>query len=89
MIGILGIICRNINNLFFWGGNSCSDLKRDSFDNYYMPLVEIKDFNALLDNELLFDQPVNNKQEPYGKHVEMSRNDAYARGNLLQENGTF
>ena len=89
MIGILGIICRNINNLFFGGGNSCSDLKRDSFDNYYMPLVEIKDFNALLDNELLFDQPVNNKQEPYGKHVEMSRNDAYARGNLLQENGTF
>ena len=54
-----------------------------------MPLVEIKDFNALLDNELLFYQPVNNKQEPYEKHVEMSRNDAYATGNLLQENGTF
>ena len=71
------------------GGNGCSDLKRDSFDNYYMPLVEIKDFNALLDNKLLFDQPVNNKQEPYGKHFEMSWNDAYATGNLLQENGTF
>ena len=29
-----------------------------SFDKYYMPLVEIKDFSTLTDNKSLFDQPV-------------------------------
>ena len=28
-----------------------------------MALVEIKDFNALIDNKPIFDQPVTNKQE--------------------------
>ena len=40
-----------------------------------MPLVEIKDFNALLDNKSFFDQPVKNTQEAYEKLVEMQRND--------------
>ena len=40
-----------------------------------MPLVEIKDFNALIDNKPFFDQPVKNKQEAYEKLIEMSRND--------------
>ena len=39
------------------------NLKRDSFDNNYMPLVEIKDFNALLDNKAFSDQPIENKQK--------------------------
>ena len=34
------------------------DPTRNSFDDYCMPLVEIKDFNALFDNKLFFDQPV-------------------------------
>ena len=45
-----------------------------------MPLVEIKDFNVLIDNKPFFDQPVKNKQEVYEK---MSRNDDYTTGNLL------
>ena len=67
---------RNINRLFvlsFKNGND--DPARDSFDEYYMPLVEIKDFNALIDNKPFFDQPVKNKQEAYEKLIEMSRND--------------
>ena len=36
---------------------------RDSFDKYYMPFVEIKDFNASIDNKPFFDQPVKSKQE--------------------------
>ena len=47
-----------------------------------MPLVEIKDFNALIDNKLFFDQPVKNKQA-YEKPVEVPRNDNYTTGNLL------
>ena len=48
-----------------------------------MPLVEIKDFNALIDNKPFFDQPVKDKQEAYEKHIEMSRNKDYTTGNLL------
>ena len=39
-----------------------------------MPLIEIKDFNALIDNKSFFDQPVKNKQEAYEEPVEISRN---------------
>ena len=48
-----------------------------------MPLVEIKDFNALINNKPFFDQPVKNKQKVYEKLVEMSRNNDYTAGNLL------
>ena len=48
-----------------------------------MPLVEIKDFNSLIGNNTFFDQPVKNKQEAYEKLIEMSRNDGYTTGNLL------
>ena len=48
-----------------------------------MPLVGIKDSNALIDNKPFFDQPVKNKQEVDEKLIEMSRNDDYTKGNLL------
>ena len=50
---------RDINRLFVLsfkdGGN---DPTRNSFVKYYMPLVKIKDVNALIDNKRLFDQPI-------------------------------
>ena len=63
--------------------NGNDDSTRDSFDKHYMPLVEIKDFDPLIDNKPFFDQPVKNKQEAHEKHVEMSRNTDYTTGNLL------
>ena len=48
-----------------------------------MLLVEIKTFNTLIDNKPFFDQQVKNKQEAYEKLMEMSRNDEYTTGNLL------
>ena len=33
-----------------------------------MPLVEIKDFKALIDNKPFFDKPVKNKQEAYERN---------------------
>ena len=38
-----------------------------------MLLVEINDFNALIDNKSFFDQPAKNKQEAYEKLIEMPR----------------
>ena len=63
---MIDLTFRNIKRLFvllFKNGNN--DPTRNSFDKYYMPLVEIKDFNALIDNEPFFDQPVNIKKEAY------------------------
>ena len=48
-----------------------------------MPLVEIKDFNALNYNKPFFDQHIKNKQVAYEKLVEMSRNCYYTIGNLI------
>ena len=38
--------------------NSDNDPTRNSFEKYYMPLVEIEDFNALINIKPFFDQPV-------------------------------
>ena len=55
-------IFRNINRLFVLSfKNGDDDPTRNSFNKYYMLLVEIKDFNALIDNKPFFDQPVKNK----------------------------
>ena len=67
--------------LLFKIGNN--NPKRNSFDEYYLPLVEKKGFNALIDNKPFFDQPVRNKQEAYEKLIEMSKNDDYTTENLL------
>ena len=54
--------------LSFKNGNN--DLMGDSFNKYYMPLVEIKDFNALIENKPFFDQSVK-KQEAHEKLIEI------------------
>ena len=63
--------------------NGNDDHTRDSFDKHYMAWVEVKDFNGLIHNKPFFDQPVKSKQEAYKKVIEMSRNDYYTTGNLL------
>ena len=44
-------------------------IKSHSFQKYYKPLVQIKDFNALMHNKPFFDQPVKNKEETYEKLI--------------------
>ena len=48
-----------------------------------MPLVELKDSNALIDSKPFFDQTRKNKQEAHEKLVEISRNNDDTTGNLL------
>ena len=48
-----------------------------------MPIVEINDFNALINNKQFFDLPLKNKQNVYEKLVEMAGNDDCTTGNLL------
>ena len=81
---MIDLTFRNIDRLFVFSfKNGNPDPSRDSFDKHYMPLVEIKDFNALIYSKLFFDQPVNNKQEAYEKLAEMSKSEYYTSGSLM------
>ena len=74
----------NVNRLFVlsFTRNNAGD-NRDSFSHYYVPNVEIKDFNVLIDGKSFFDLPVKNEEEAYEKIIDMSNNNDYATGNLL------
>ena len=56
---------------------------RDSFYYYYVPNVEIKDFNVLIDGKSFLDLPLKHEEKVYEKIMEHSNNNDYATGNLL------
>ena len=69
------------NRLFVLSFENEND--RTSFSKYYTPKVEIKDFNLLVNGKSFFDVPVKNKEEAYKKIIEISKNNDYTTGNLL------
>ena len=56
---------------------------RDCFSDYYVPNVGINDFNVLIDGKSFFDLPVKNEEESYEKITDMSNNNDFTTGNLL------
>ena len=74
----------NVNRLFVlsFSRNNNTD-NRDSFSDYYVPNVEIKDFNVLTDGKGLLDLRVKNEEEAYEKIMDMSNNNDYTTRNLL------
>ena len=54
-----------------------------TFSKYYVPKVEIKDFNVLIDGKSFFDVPVKNKEEAYEKIMSIGKNNDYTTGNSL------
>ena len=74
----------NVNRLFIlsFTRDNAGD-NRYSFSDYYVRNVEIKDFNVLIDGKYFFDLPVKNEEETYEKIVDMSKNNDYTTGNLL------
>ena len=78
----------NVNRLFVLsfqriaGENNTTKDRRDSFSHYYVPNVRIKDFNVLIDGKSFFDLPVK-IEEAYKKIMDMSNNNDYITGNLL------
>ena len=57
--------------------------ERGLFSDYYVPNVEIKDFNVLTDGKIFFDLPVKNEEDAYKKVIDMNNNNDYTTGNLL------
>ena len=74
----------NVNGLFVlsFERTDAGD-KRDSFSDHYVLNVEIKYFSVLIDGKSFFDLPVKNGEEAYEKIIEMSNDNDYATGNLL------
>ena len=71
----------NVNRPFVLSFANEND--RTSFSNYYVPKTEIKDFNVLTDGKSFFENSVKNKEEGYEAIIEMSKNNDYTTGNLL------
>ena len=74
----------NVNRLFVlsFAGNNNTD-SRYSYSNYDVLKVKINDFNVLIDGKGFFDLPVKNEEEAYKKIIDMSNNNDYTTGNLL------
>ena len=51
----------NVNRLFVLSLENETD--RHSFSKYYVPKIEVKDFNVLIDGKLFFEIPVKKKKK--------------------------
>ena len=71
----------NVNRLFVLSFENETD--RTSFSKYYVPKVEIKDFNVLIDGKPFFEIPVKNKEKAYEQIIEISKNNDHTTGTLL------
>ena len=58
---------------------------RESNDQYYLPIVEIKDYNVMIDGRNFFDQPIKNNLKTYNNVIKIAtgQDDDYTPGCLL------
>ena len=71
----------NVNRLFVLAYQTADD--RQSFSQFYLPKVMVKDFNVVIDKLAFFDLPLKTEEEAYEKIIDISRNNEYTTGNLL------
>ena len=56
---------------------------RQSFSKFYLPNIMVKDYNVIIDKLAFFDLPIKTEEEAYEKIIDVSRNNEYMTGNLL------
>ena len=71
----------NVNRLFVLAYQNFDD--RQSYDEFYLPKVLVKDYNVIIDKLAFFDLPIKSEEEAYEKIIDISRNNKYTTGNLL------
>ena len=71
----------NVNRLFVLAYQNADD--RQSFSQFYLPNVMVKDYNVIIDKLAFFDLPIKTEEEAYEKIIDISRNNEYTTGNLL------
>ena len=72
----------NVNRLFVLAYGQVNN-NRQSFSRFYLPNVMIKDYNDIIDKLAFFDLPIKTEEEAYEKIIDISRNNEYTIGNLL------
>ena len=60
-----------------------NEIDRTTFSKYYVPNVQMKYFNVLIDGKGFFDMPRKHDEETYQQIIEMGRNNDYTADNLL------
>ena len=74
----------NVNTLFVLAYQlDNNNDNRKSFFQFYLPRIMIKDFNVIIDKLAFFDLPIKTEEEAYEKIIDISKNDEYTTGNLL------
>ena len=71
----------NVNRLFVLAYQNADD--RQSISQFYLPNVMVKDYNVIIDKLAFFDLPIKTEEEAYEKIIDISRNNEYTTGNLL------
>ena len=71
----------NVNRLLVLAYQNADD--RQSFSQFYLPKVLVKDFNVIIDKLAFFDLPIKTEEEAYEKIIDICRNNEYTAGNLL------
>ena len=71
----------NVNRLFVLAYRTADN--RQSFSQFYLPNVMVRDFNVIIDKLAFFDLPIKTEEEAYEKIIDISRNNEYTTGNLL------
>ena len=71
----------NVNRLFVLAYQTAND--RQSFSRFYLPNVMVKDYNVIIDKLAFFDLPIKTEEEAFEKIIDISRNNEYTTGNLL------
>ena len=74
---------KGVNRLFVLAFENDDD--RTSRDEYYLPAVEIKDYNIVINGENVFDQPIKNNKVTYNniRKIATGQGDDYTTGCLL------
>ena len=68
---MINTVFDNVSKLYVLAYENKED--RSSFSKYYMPTVEMKDFNVLINLKPFFELPIRNKKESYEKMIEISK----------------
>ena len=71
----------NVNRLLVLAYQTADD--RQSFSQFYLPKVMVKDFNIIIDKLAFFYLHIQTEEEVYKKIMDISINDKYTTGNLL------
>ena len=73
----------NVNRLFVLTYPINDDNNRQSFFRFYLPSIMVKDYNVIIDKLGFFNLPIKTEEEAYEKIKDISRNNEYTTGNLL------